>query len=121
MFNYASSCEEAEFEKREDGYRHCSFCGSLHPEDLAKLLNEGKAELHGSDWKYGWPHKFYVDIVDSETGETSYAKFYNNHLGLLDKKTFKKVTPIINKLSGIKFELKEDGLYYKAPHYNYQR
>jgi hypothetical protein len=40
-------------------FRTCSYCGSIHPGDLLKYLGEG-AHLEGSDWKYGWPHKFYV-------------------------------------------------------------
>lgn len=43
-------------------FRTCSYCGSIHPEDLIKFLNEG-AKLKGSDWKYGWPHKFYVENI----------------------------------------------------------
>jgi len=43
-------------------FRSCSYCGSIHPEDLFTALNAG-AELNGSDWKYGWPHKFYVDRI----------------------------------------------------------
>lgn len=44
-------------------FRTCSYCGSIHPEDLYKYLSEGIAELGGSDWKYGWPHKFYVEGI----------------------------------------------------------
>lgn len=43
-------------------YRTCSWCGSIHPEDLFNAVEAG-AELGGSDWKYGWPHKFYVHGV----------------------------------------------------------
>lgn len=44
-------------------FRTCSYCGSIHPEDLAKYLEAGVAKLGGSDWKYGWPHKFYVEGI----------------------------------------------------------
>lgn len=43
-------------------FRTCSYCGSMHPEDLLEALKAG-AELHMADMKYGWPHKFYVDGV----------------------------------------------------------
>lgn len=43
-------------------FRTCSYCGSIHPEDLVDALKAG-ATLGGSDWKYGWPHKFYVDKI----------------------------------------------------------
>jgi hypothetical protein len=39
--------------------RTCDYCGSIHPEDLIRLVRSG-ATVRGSDWKYGWPHKFYV-------------------------------------------------------------
>lgn len=42
--------------------RCCSWCGSMHPEDLAAALRAG-ATLHFADWKYGWPHKSYVEQV----------------------------------------------------------
>lgn len=44
-------------------YRTCSFCGSINPEDLAA------EPIWRADWadrKYGWPHKFYVDIPNLE-------------------------------------------------------
>lgn len=40
-------------------FRTCGYCGSIHPEDLLGFLGQG-AQLESSDWKYGWPHKFYV-------------------------------------------------------------
>lgn len=43
-------------------FRTCSYCGSIHPADLLKALEAG-AQLGGSDWKYGWPHKFYVEAI----------------------------------------------------------
>lgn len=42
--------------------RRCFYCGSLHPEDLIRAIESG-AKLSGADWKYGWPHKFYVDGI----------------------------------------------------------
>mgnify|MGYP001607407496 CR=1 FL=1 len=40
-------------------FRTCSFCGSIHPGDLAA---EAGWRPEWADRKYGWPHKFYVDI-----------------------------------------------------------
>lgn len=42
-------------------FRTCSFCGSIHPADLAA---ETAWQAGWADQKYGWPHKFYVDIVN---------------------------------------------------------
>lgn len=48
--------------------RTCDYCGSIHPEDLLKILESG-GSLGGSDWKYGWPHKFYVTAPNPKKGE----------------------------------------------------
>lgn len=60
--------ETREREPYIDGFRHCSYCGSLHPEDLITALKAG-ATMHGSDWKYGWPHKFYVTVPNTIAGK----------------------------------------------------
>lgn len=44
---------------RGEHFRRCSFCGSIHPDDLAA---EPAWRAHWADRKYGWPHKFYVDV-----------------------------------------------------------
>lgn len=58
------------FEARE-GKQHCAFCGSLHPTEVVALLKAGAA-IHFADWKYGWPHKAYLD--------NPWGKFYTRHL-----------------------------------------
>jgi hypothetical protein len=57
--------------RERDGKLHCAFCGSLHPSEVVKLLDAG-AKLHLADWKYGWPHKAYLD--------NPWGKFYTKHL-----------------------------------------
>lgn len=42
-------------------YRTCSYCGSIHPEDLA-AESDWRAEW--ADRKYGWPHKFYIAVAN---------------------------------------------------------
>lgn len=55
-------------------YRTCSYCGSIHPEDLAA---EAAWSAEWADPKYGWPHKFYVAVANRQpeqrfiTGATS--------------------------------------------------
>lgn len=46
-------------------FRRCSFCGSVNPEDLAA---EPSWHADWADQKYGWPHKFYVDIPNRSPG-----------------------------------------------------
>lgn len=81
---------------RIETYRTCSYCGSIHPEDLythlrdwnlnrstlEKLISHSEKQmlpLGGTDWKYGWPHKFYVYGItnplagtECEVGSDSY-------------------------------------------------
>jgi hypothetical protein len=42
-------------------FRRCNYCGSIHPEDLAA---ETDWRADWADMKYGWPHKFYVDVTN---------------------------------------------------------
>ncbi len=44
---------------RGEHFRRCSFCGSVNPDDLAA---EPTWRAEWADRKYGWPHKFYVNI-----------------------------------------------------------
>lgn len=46
-------------------FRRCSYCGSVHPEDLAA---EPAWQPEWADQKYLWPHKFYVDIPNRNSG-----------------------------------------------------
>jgi len=48
---------------RGEHFRRCSFCGSVHPADLAA---EPAWTPQWADQKYGWPHKFYVDIPNRD-------------------------------------------------------
>lgn len=64
---------------RKDGsegrpFRTCSYCGSIHPQDLLDAIKAG-AVLGGADWKYGWPHKFYISNIP------------NPHQGAMVRKT----------------------------------
>lgn len=58
----------------QETFRTCSYCGSIHPEDLVKVLAEG-ATLGGSDWKYGWPHKFYVEGIPNPKLGQEYPQY----------------------------------------------
>jgi hypothetical protein len=68
VFKLTSSCEEAICEYGylldEHELPYCKYCGSISPEKLCELILAGKAIMHGADWKYGYLHKFYVDIVN---------------------------------------------------------
>ena len=42
---------------KRDGYRACSYCGSMHPEDLFAAIEAGNCQITGTDKNY----KIYVD------------------------------------------------------------
>lgn len=42
--------------------RSCGYCGSMHPADVAEAIKAG-AQGHFADFKYGWPHKVYLDNI----------------------------------------------------------
>lgn len=130
-------------------FRVCSYCGSIHPEDLLAALDAG-AELHGSDWKYGWPHKFYIENIPNpnrdavaEIGMKSYpgpdgepvhesimgpqgnfnSKWYNVHLTDqgYDEESRAALMKRLSEASGIEWVIDEGKLSYRAPHFGYQR
>lgn len=46
---------------RGEHFRRCSYCGSMHPDDVADEFASG-VTADWADQKYGWPHKFYVRV-----------------------------------------------------------
>lgn len=53
--------------------RHCSFCGSLHPDDFMRLIKEG--------WVWGATDKNYKAYIGAPDGSSSMeTKFYFKHL-----------------------------------------
>jgi hypothetical protein len=49
----------------EQSWRHCSYCGSMDPEFVA--TNEAITHIEWADYKYGWPHKFYANVINHES------------------------------------------------------
>lgn len=125
----------------KQAFRTCYYCGGIHPEDLLNFLKAG-ASPHGSDWKYGWPHKFYIDgIPNPIAGEQVkvgsrgndpimgaapqhvFAKWYNEHLqdAGFDDEAFAALTEAL-KASGIEFSRDPDGrIKYRSPCAGYQK
>lgn len=101
-------------------YRWCPYCGSVHPEDLQKALEAGVIRLGGSDWKYGFPHKFYV-YPTGKPGSFD-GKFYTKHLLDMDNESFNALAPLLLQHTGIEFTRDAEGkTMYKAPYHGYQR
>ena len=99
----------------ENGRLRCSFCGSIHPQEAIELLKTPDTYFSGSDWKYGWPHKFYIGN----------GKLYCRHLRDATPEQFKEFAKLSMEIFNITWELKEDGLHWSAPKtdsfYGYQR
>ncbi len=123
-------------------FRTCAYCGSIHPGDLLEAIEKGGVTFDVADWKYGWPHKAYVNGIPnpiagkdvrmgsrSHTGpdgvhvneplispapKFSHAKWYNLHL-LDDGFDTEAQTALIEKLAvymGIQFRVEGDELLY---------
>lgn len=56
------------------GGERCGYCGSMSVDAVIKALKTPRTRFSGADWKYGWPHKFYIDAFPG------FTKFYNSHL-----------------------------------------
>lgn len=121
-------------------FRTCSFCGSVHPGDALNFLKHG-ARAHDADWKYGWPHKFYLDGVlnpifgktvaigrsfgpgDPPDGKPMMGqapmhvpcKFYSAHLVEMPDDQFAEMARILYTHTGIQFYIGEVGLAYTSP------
>ena len=62
-----------------EGWRRCSYCGSMHPDDFTAITRAGVAELGPTDKNY----KVYVD-----TPGGSHGKFYFQHLSEEQRREF---------------------------------
>jgi hypothetical protein len=116
--------------------RCCSYCGSLHPLDLLDALKAG-ANLDPADWKYGWPHKFYVNGVPNElAGQTveiggtydakgftpmmgeapphAYLKFHSEHLADLPEDKLAELSAAIEAQTGTRFTMEGGELHYRG-------
>lgn len=63
---------------RGEHFRRCGYCSSIHPEDLAA---EPEWRADWADRKYGWPHKFYVNVANRTPGALFVCSCLYNHPG----------------------------------------
>jgi len=54
---------------QDDHRLFCWNCGSMSVADLITALKTSGTRYSGSDWKYGWPHKFYIEIPNPNADE----------------------------------------------------
>lgn len=117
-------------------FRVCSYCGSINPDDLLDLSKTNDLLFEVADWKYGWPHKIYVEGIPNkvagktvnigsrtEKGKTvklkgkaptsAHCKFYTKHI--VDIRNVDGLTTLIFMKTGIHFEVKEGKLRWRIP------
>lgn len=120
-------------------FKTCGFCGSMSAEDLYRYMTDGitPVSLEMADWKYGYPHKFYVKgIANPKAGQqvggishvftddagvqqveyesrpgspTTFAKFYTRHLLDLEDATLEAVADGIALGTGVLFHRDAEG------------
>lgn len=117
-------------------FKTCSYCGSINPEDLLGYLESFQSiTMECADWKYGYPHKFYVygipnplagkqvkigsscrnGISEDTMGKASadaFTKFYSTHLLDCSDKLIDSLSTFFLKHSNIEFVRKPEGLAY---------
>lgn len=82
----------------------CSYCGSMDVARAIELLRTPGTHYSGADWKYGWPHKFYI----------GQKKFYNNHLEDATLEQLKEFSELSNELLGVSWDLEGGKIRYLA-------
>jgi hypothetical protein len=122
---------------RENPRLHCSYCGSITVEDVIKAFQTKGVEWSGSDWKYGWPHKFYIRFpIEPQRRCTSHGpkeddygysmvkwedcKFYADHLLDATPEQIAEWNSIVKPITRIGFEMEDGRLKYSAPYHGWQ-
>lgn len=84
------------------GGRHCSFCGSLHPDDFMRMITEGET-LEPTDKNY----KAYVSA--SEKVGPNGDKFYFQHLSVEQRKA------LVDMVNARTIHFGHPGGFYRLP------
>lgn len=125
--------DERKYGQPPPPFPQCSYCGSITPEAFIEACRLGY-RMEVADWKYGWPHKVYIDWPNPnpdeirQTGErcvggktvevikgkyqTLYLKFYTIHLK--DFEALAEHAQLILSRIGILFEHRDGEIYYRT-------
>jgi hypothetical protein len=124
--------------KKTERFPTCSYCGSLSIEAVLQAFQTAGMEWSGSDWKYGWPHKFYLEIPcepmmacvsrGPDPDQFGYArrtkehfKFYSEHLIDATPEQLEEWNRVVMPITKIRFVIGSDGeLRYSSPCHGYQ-
>jgi len=81
-------------ERQGSKYKHCSYCGSISLQDFYDILKNTDYFIELADQKYGYPHKFYINIPE----RPGMVKFYTRHLiDITDKETIDEMLKLIKE------------------------
>lgn len=98
---------EDSWQQFDGQFSHCSYCGSMNPEELLKMLRIGECSLGPTDKNY----KVYIEY--NKTRET---KFYFQHFSEVQKQEF---VELFNQKT---FKICYPGYFYVLPFFmEYER
>jgi hypothetical protein len=92
----------------------CTYCGSMTPQRAIELLRTAGTTYSGCDWKYGWPHKFYIQKAGWKNADDGPGKFYSEHLLDCDDAALAEFNELSRRLLGVSFTRDEKGLKWGA-------
>ena len=120
-----------------DPYLHCGFCGSVSIATALDLLETPGVRWSMADWKYGGPHKFYLEVphapFDAKMGSRSWVdgsgqrveepimgthtawnlKFYTEHLTEAEPDQIARWNRVMAPRCGVSFELQDGRLMWR--------
>lgn len=121
-------------------YRACSFCGSIHPEELVRILQDDNTKMltpgehseilkglgpglpglrdalppikiEWADFKYGFPHKLYIE---TNRGESKHGKFYTKHLVEIEGEAFELLSRLLAEKAYVLFWREESRVRWRT-------
>src|SRR5438132_848762 len=109
----------------------------LSVKEAIGFLKTPGTRFSGSDWKYGWPHKFYIDVPNPEADKeveigresgpgydrvlmgkkpSLHYRFYTKILDAVTPEELAEFDLMTRKIRGIRWMRDEKGIKYVAPH-----
>lgn len=113
----------------------CSYCGSITPTDMIALMQTDGTRYSGSDWKYGFPHKFYIEAAIEpiehycigatyqdgqmsdplyDTKKHQHLKFYTEHMQDATSEQIEEWNAKVAPLLGVHFSSEKNGIHWHA-------
>lgn len=86
----------------------CSYCGSITPQYFVELCKRPEVVMEVADWKYGWPHKVYIDVPGG-----AHFKFYTIHM--IDLEDLEAHSALVKSRTDVEFFKNPEGkIMWKA-------